>query len=64
MKEIVLWVVAALLLTFGIPGCVDAYACRAQYGGLGETSWGPITGCMVKRNDKWIPSAVIREVTP
>jgi hypothetical protein len=52
----------ALLLSVG--GCVEAASCKAKYQAYGQTSWGPVKGCMVQRGDKSIPAETIREVQP
>jgi hypothetical protein len=59
---IVLFPVAVFAGLFAILVWVEAVACHSKYSAYGETSYGPIQGCMIKRPDnKSIPSETIRE---
>lgn len=51
-----------LLFSAVVTIAVNSAGCRARFSGYGETSWGPIKGCMVKHRGTWKPSSVFREV--
>jgi len=39
---------------------IDQHACIAKARSFEEIEWGPIQGCMVKHNDRWLPLENIR----
>jgi len=61
-NDIVEIVVSLILLVISAAGTATySYASCDRWSGYGETSWGPINGCMVFYKGKWTPAQAIRE---
>jgi hypothetical protein len=58
--------VALCTIIFGLVAWFKSAQCSAQWVDSGMAHrWGPVQGCMVRRNDgTWIPATAYREVAP
>lgn len=55
MEETGFGVIAFIIIALLAVGW-DAVSCSSQTKGIGfEHKWDPISGCMIKKDDRWIP---------
>jgi len=55
--------VVVILVVGAICWMFASYECSAKWEKSGmATDWGPIQGCLIKRDGKWIPSENYREI--
>jgi hypothetical protein len=52
-----------LVLIIVVTFFFDRWSCHSKWSKSGfATSWGPVQGCLIKVNDKWIPEGSYREI--
>lgn len=62
LQELIIAIVLSVIVYGGLL-LVQQYRCDAMWGKSGmETSWGPIQGCLVQSDGRWIPSENFREM--
>lgn len=60
--EFVVYMIVAVVL-LGMAWGLASYRCSSKWSQSGmATSWGPIQGCLIQRDGRWIPSENYREL--
>lgn len=58
-----LFSVITAALFAGIIWLVGTYTCSAKWNNSGmNSSWGPVQGCLIQHNGRWIPADNFREM--
>lgn len=66
IDEVVIPLLAGILTALFCVGCLalfDKWSCESRWQRSGfEVSWGPIQGCLIKKDGKWIPDKNYRDL--